>query len=131
MSNKKVILLISLAFAAGFVISEFRTPNSLLAQVNVMRNLTYEELSGRINQSNVEIDAVKIRVATLEKSSQTNESKIANLTESVKKMLQLEKANMEDAELKRQISTLQKTVETMKSVQALQQSAIKTLQEKK
>lgn len=128
MSNKKVILLIAIAFSSGFMMAEFKYPALTFAQG--VTNYIYDELNGKITKANTEIDVLRGRLSTLEKSSQAADAKIANMTESIKKLLELQKSSLSDTELKKQVTQLKLTVNKMKEVQTLQQSAIKTLQAK-
>ena len=68
MSNKKVILLMALAFATGFVLSEFKYPALTFAQG--VTNYIYDDLNGKITKANGEIDTLRTRVAAIKKHSQ-------------------------------------------------------------
>ncbi|MGD9579970.1 MAG: hypothetical protein AB7V50_01225 [Vampirovibrionia bacterium] len=115
-NKRELVLLISLAFCFGVIVSDFTKPKFIQAKTT---NIIYDTLDAKIITLTRELNSVSSRVASLESTVSQKDNRIDNLSSTVKKISSIQK------DLSVALDKASKDIIVLKQVQTQQQEVLK------
>jgi ParB-like chromosome segregation protein Spo0J len=107
LSKREIVLIVSLAFCAGVIVSDMLKPVPLKAEVT---NIVYDTLDKKILEQARRIDSLQSRVSSLEKNAGSYEADINKVALSVKKLGSALKDSLADTASKKDLKKLEEKV---------------------
>lgn len=107
-NRRELVLLLALAFCGGVIFSDFTKPKEIRADVT---NIVYDTLNAKIIDLSKVVGKVDSRVAALETSTSSYDSKINALSASVKNLAGAQKASLKEIDvLKKKMAIIQNSI---------------------